>query len=680
QVDLHYLSEVISEGADPNATDRYGQTVLHEVSRAWSVCVMRFFLDRGSDLNRPDDFGVTALHVAAALDYQDMVQLLKVEERLNINNARTHLDLQTPLHFAAKSGAVGSLRLLLQAGAQSCCRDYKHRTPLQLAANLDRSEAARVLLELGAEAGVKDSDGQLCITALIGRMSSVAHLALGQFHVADTHTRQQFFYLNRLEPEAEAPPLQGNAASLEVIVQQGKFDLIMHPVVLKLIQVKWELYGAWLLLILNFLFIVAWTTVAISVSVRRDASHRYLFPQDWWRVLVVVLALLLTMEEVLRELQDISASKRKLRLWQSWATKRIDDDLKRCHPMWPEEKLFLQEQRKQIHKLRGSYRQDLWNIFDWLVYVLLAAAFGVHVADAVLLSDALHAASLRLFSLTIIFLWLRLMKHVRAFRPMGPFIVMLGKIVGDVMRFLFLYAEIFIPYACAFWIIFGGVFPSMQSVPGLLYSLYRITLVDEYEFDAMAAQDALMAPLLCGSFLAASSILCFNLLIALLTDTFQRVYGNAQANAVMQQASVILQVEESMPRLRCFCDEQHIFRHCAPLADAYDHDITMSPGYHDDMRTITVQIKVSLLSASRGRCSPPPGQQEAEEQPEDQTDQNRIDQNQIDQNQIDQNQIDQDLQSIRMELQQLRSLVQQLILSTHTHTHTHSMNTHTHTA
>lgn len=41
-------------------------------------------------------------------------------------------------------------------------------------------------------------------------------------------------------------------------------------------------------------------------------------------------------------------------------------------------------------------------------------------------------------------------------RVMGPFIVMVGKVVGDVMRFLFLYVEIFIPYACAFWIVFGG--------------------------------------------------------------------------------------------------------------------------------------------------------------------------------------------------------------------------------
>lgn len=64
--------------------------------------------------------------------------------------------------------------------------------------------------------------------------------------------------------------------------------------------------------------------------------------------------------------------------------------------------------------------------------------------------------------------------------------------------------------------------PSMQTVPQMLYSLYRMTLVDEYEFDAMVAVDPVMAHLLCGTFLALSSVLCVNLMIALLSDTFHR--------------------------------------------------------------------------------------------------------------------------------------------------------------
>uniref|UniRef100_A0A4W6E0C8 Si:ch73-193i2.2 n=1 Tax=Lates calcarifer TaxID=8187 RepID=A0A4W6E0C8_LATCA len=609
-VDLAFLDQLISDGADPNSSDRFGQTVLHEISRAWSVDVMRFFLDRGSDLLRPDHFGVTALHVASALDYQHMVQFL-LERKADLE-ARTLLDQQTPLHFAAKNDAVSSIRLLLQAGASISCTDHKHRTPLQLAANLERSEAAQVLLELGAEAGMKDSDGQLCITALIGQMSPVAQLALCQFHITDRMTRQQYYYLNLLEPDphphSPEKHLKGN--TLEVVVQEGKLDLIMNPVFLKLIQVKWKLYG--------------WGHETQLI--------------DWWRVLLVVLALLLTLEEVLREVQDILCSRRKLRLWKEWAERRLLDDLHCSHPMWPQ---------KQIQRRRGNYSKDLWNVCDWLVYSLLTASFSVHVADVIGPSPSLHTASLRLFSITVVFLWLRLMKHVRAFRLMGPFIVMLGNIVGDVMCFLFLYAEIFVPYACSFWIIFGV--PSMQSVSGLLYSLYRITLVDEYEFTAMATVDAVMAPLLCGTFLAASSILCVNLLIALLTDTFQRVHDNSQANAVMQQAAVILQVEDSMPLLRRFYDNQYISNHCAPLADAHDDDVNTNPRYHDEMGRITAQIKVRLtLHLLSTRVHMDQNLQNHLQERKDQQDQELQDQNQ-------------ELQLIRAELRQLRTLVQQLV-------------------
>lgn len=37
--------------------------------------------------------------------------------------------------------------------------------------------------------------------------------------------------------------------------------------------------GAWILLLLNFLFIVSWTTVAISVSVSPEEGDRYVLPQ-----------------------------------------------------------------------------------------------------------------------------------------------------------------------------------------------------------------------------------------------------------------------------------------------------------------------------------------------------------------------------------------------------------------
>ncbi|KAJ4922188.1 hypothetical protein JOQ06_016594, partial [Pogonophryne albipinna] len=227
QVDLDFLDQLISDGADPNSSDRFGQTVLHEVSRAWN------------------QFGVTALHVASALDYEDMVQFL-LEHKAD-PESRTFLDLQTPLHFASKNDSLSCIKALLRAGASISAEDYKKRTPLQLAACTERSAAARLLLDFGAEAGLTDSDGQLCITAMIGLMSPVAQLALSQFHVTDRMTRQQYFYLNLLEPEGSSEThltvVSEPTSPLQVVVQQGKLDLIMNPVFLKLIQVKWNLYG-----------------------------------------------------------------------------------------------------------------------------------------------------------------------------------------------------------------------------------------------------------------------------------------------------------------------------------------------------------------------------------------------------------------------------------------------------
>lgn len=72
-----------------------------------------------------------------------------------------------------------------------------------------------------------------------------------------------------------------------------------------------------------------------------------------------------------------------------------------------------------------------------------------------------------------------------------------------------------------------------------------------------------------------------------------RVHDNSQANAVMQQAAVILQVEESMPRLRCFYDNQYIFKHCSPLAVACK-DIPTSSHYHQERGHINAQIKVGI--------------------------------------------------------------------------------------
>ena len=63
-------------GADVNTRDVFGQSLLHEVARAWHTSVAEYLIDKGADVSGRDYLGRTPLHVAAAVDYPDMLEML----------------------------------------------------------------------------------------------------------------------------------------------------------------------------------------------------------------------------------------------------------------------------------------------------------------------------------------------------------------------------------------------------------------------------------------------------------------------------------------------------------------------------------------------------------------------------------------------------------------------------
>lgn len=593
QIDFQTIENLLAQGSNINDVDRHGQTVMHEVCKSWHTEVAQFLIKRHADINKPDNYGVTPLHVASAMDYPDMISLL-LKYGANIN-AVTNWK-QTPLHYAAKYDAVNSLKVLMKQDVDTNVRDHKQRTALHLAAELDRSEAARLLLTLKCDASVQDDTGLSCLTMMLMNMPPVAILALDQFHIKDRANRKQHFYLNYVEPQTSDYKGTQAKSPLEVIVQSHQLDIIMHPVMQKLIEVKWRFFGRRnisIMLSLNLLFIISWTALGIASSLPRTEEAPYKFPEDAWRIIVICIAVGLMLYQVVEEFREIYQSKVKMKLWKEWRKKELERDLKYCHPMWPEEKEYLQKCIDDLQDVHSAYFKDFWNVFDWIVYFLLLAVIFTHIADVVVQHNSdLHVSHVRVFAVTIVFLWLRLMKHARAIRLLGPFILMLGKIVTDVLKFLFLYGEFYIPYACAFWIIFGGLVANMATVPQMMFTIFRITLVDDYNFQDMYNIDPVMAYILCGTFLGVSSILCINLLIALLADTFQRVYDNATANAVMQQATMLLQIEEDLSKKNKSKFEGHIHTSCAPLSLFYDDDLTTDQD--DELKKVTHQIKDEL--------------------------------------------------------------------------------------
>lgn len=71
---------------------------------------------------------------------------------------------------------------------------------------------------------------------------------------------------------------------------------------------------------------------------------------------------------------------------------------------------------------------------------------------------------------------------------------MIGHIVDDTLKFLFVYFLLFVPYVCAFWIIYGGSSnaaimkkasqpaTSWEKINDLVYTVSQITVVGKFVF------------------------------------------------------------------------------------------------------------------------------------------------------------------------------------------------------
>ena len=203
----------------------------------------------------------------------------------------------------------------------------------------------------------------------------------------------------------------------------------------------------------------------------------------------------------------------------------------------------------------------------------------------------------RVSCLAILLIWLRVLKYARAFSALGPFIIIIGYALKDILRYVFVFAIFIIPFSVCFWIVFGGRVddPSVSSLPRVVFMLYRVSLVDEYPFDAMTNVDEAMTIILVGLYLWVTAVVGLNLFIALLSYTFQRVYDNATANAQLQRSEIILDLDLKLPHFLYRRYQKYMMEHCDPFVCSFDDDHYISSvGNTRNSAAVVKQLKEVL--------------------------------------------------------------------------------------
>ncbi|KIQ31524.1 ankyrin [Variovorax paradoxus] len=149
---------LLQRGFDPNTRDEKGQTGLLIALREPSPKVIQVLLESPQlnvDIANAKD--ETPLMLAAIKGQQDLVnQLLKRDAAVNKTG-------WTPLHYAATSGQLTIMKVLLDNYAFIDAQSPNGTTPLMMAAMYGSGEAVKLLLAEGADTAMKNQLGMTAV-------------------------------------------------------------------------------------------------------------------------------------------------------------------------------------------------------------------------------------------------------------------------------------------------------------------------------------------------------------------------------------------------------------------------------------------------------------------------------------------------------------------------------------
>ena len=149
---------LLNRGFDPNTRDENGQTGLLLALREPSPKVIQVLMESPQlnvDLANAKD--ETPLMLASIKGQQDLVvQLLKRDAAVNKTG-------WAPLHYAASSGQLSIMKLLLENHAFIDAQSPNGTTPLMMAAMYGSNDAVKLLLAEGADTAMKNQLGMTAV-------------------------------------------------------------------------------------------------------------------------------------------------------------------------------------------------------------------------------------------------------------------------------------------------------------------------------------------------------------------------------------------------------------------------------------------------------------------------------------------------------------------------------------
>lgn len=123
---------LIGKDSDVNARDEFGCTPLHDAVRMKKVNVVGELIKHGADINAQDNNGNTPLSTAIRRGGDGTCEMIDILLKHNADINKPSNTGQTPIFVAASQGYIGTVKILIESGADINIKDAHGETPLTI--------------------------------------------------------------------------------------------------------------------------------------------------------------------------------------------------------------------------------------------------------------------------------------------------------------------------------------------------------------------------------------------------------------------------------------------------------------------------------------------------------------------------------------------------------------------
>eukprot|EP00698_Gefionella_okellyi_P022263 TRINITY_DN7358_c0_g1_i1.p1 TRINITY_DN7358_c0_g1~~TRINITY_DN7358_c0_g1_i1.p1 ORF type:complete len:502 (+),score=71.57 TRINITY_DN7358_c0_g1_i1:28-1533(+) len=187
---------------------------LHRAAYRGAQSRIKQLLALGANINAVDEDGASVIHWAAGADSAETLNfLLEQGAEIRVNNT---LQGESPLHWCAKVGSVEAARWLLRHGAHADAKDSLGATPLMIAcANGEQKFVEMLISEFSVDVNTLDNQLRNALHWCTSKDQVDLAALLVQAHIDWRHTDEEGY--NALHNAAET----GSSALVQMLLFQG---------------------------------------------------------------------------------------------------------------------------------------------------------------------------------------------------------------------------------------------------------------------------------------------------------------------------------------------------------------------------------------------------------------------------------------------------------------------------